>query len=126
MPAPIRLDASSPRSVGPKRLNSACGGLSLAYEDIAIAVANDLGHESIVSQDAYPRLLGRIRKQSVEQKLRNQAAELNDEIAQLRSENSVMRTLLDRVISNKSTSGLVFDQQLIEQAAALIHVTEAA
>ncbi|WP_186088238.1 hypothetical protein [Burkholderia gladioli] len=89
-------------------------------------MANDLGHESIVSQDAYPRLLGRIRKQSVEQKLRNQAAELNDEIAQLRSENSVMRTLLDRVISNKSTSGLVFDQQLIEQAAALIHVTEAA
>lgn len=98
-------------------------GLSLAYEDIAIAVADDLGHESIVSQDAYHRVLKRIRKQSVEQKLRNQAAELNDEIAQLRGENSLMRTLLDRLISNKSTSGMAHDQQLIERATEFIRET---
>lgn len=98
-------------------------GLSLAYEDIAMAVADDLGHESIVSQDAYHRVLSRIRKLSIEQQLRNQAAELNDEIAQLRGENSVLRALLDRFVSNKSTSGMAYDQQLIEQAAEFIRET---
>ncbi|SDH57623.1 Phage integrase family protein [Paraburkholderia phenazinium] len=98
-------------------------GLSLAYEDIAMAVADDLGHESIVSQDAYHRVLSRIRKMSVEQQLRNQAAELNDEIAQLRSENAAVRALLGQLISGKSNVRNAYDRKLIEQATELIRET---
>ncbi|MFW2276460.1 hypothetical protein [Burkholderia orbicola] len=98
-------------------------GLSLAYEDIAIAVADDLGHQSIVSQDAYHRVLNRIRKLSVEQKLHNQSAELNDEIAQLRSENTSLRKLIERLVSGKTASGDAVDQQLIELATVFIRET---
>lgn len=98
-------------------------GLSLAYEDIAMAVADDLGHESIVSQDAYHRVLSRIRKLSVEQQLRNQAAELNDEVAQPRSENAAVRALLSQLISGKSNARNAYDRRLIEQATELIRET---
>ncbi|MGF6956600.1 hypothetical protein [Paraburkholderia youngii] len=98
-------------------------GLSLAYEDIAIAVADDLGHESIVSQDAYHRVLSRIRKLSVEQHLRNQAAELNDEIAELRSENAALRLLVGQLVSGKATAGIAYDRQLAEQATDFIRET---
>lgn len=98
-------------------------GLSLAYEDIALAVADDLGHESIVSQDAYHRVLTRIRKLSVEQHLRNQAAELNDENAQLRGENAALRSLLRRLVDGKSAYGMAHDRQLVEQATNFIRET---
>ncbi|MGF6966699.1 integrase [Paraburkholderia sp. WC7.3g] len=56
-------------------------GLSLAYEDVAMAVADILGHASIISQDSYHRVMSRIRKLSVEQVLKNRIAELNDTVA---------------------------------------------
>ncbi|MGF6940087.1 integrase [Paraburkholderia sp. UCT70] len=56
-------------------------GFSLAYEDVAMAVADILGHASIVSQDAYHRVLSRMRKVSVEQVLKNKIAQLNDTVA---------------------------------------------
>lgn len=66
-------------------------GLSTAREDVLPAVAESLGHNSIVAQAAYIRVTRSMRRISIELELRDKAAADAVTIAALRAENSALR-----------------------------------
>lgn len=101
-------------------------GLSLAYEDIAMAVADDLGHASIVSQDAYHRILSRVRKQSVEQGLRNRIADLSDQVASQRSLILQMRRTMTKLVDAGAASNLRTSDDLYADARVFLEDAELA
>ncbi|WP_322062964.1 hypothetical protein [Paraburkholderia sp. J63] len=95
-------------------------GLSLAYEDVAMAVADALGHASIISQDAYHRVLSRLRKLSVEQTLRNKVAALNDKIALQMSTIVKLRDTLAKCLEATGCSAVVSDSLVHQNIRNLI------
>ncbi|MFM0309656.1 hypothetical protein P0D71_17880 [Paraburkholderia sp. RL17-383-BIF-A] len=95
-------------------------GLSLAYEDVAMAVADILGHASIVSQDAYHRVLNRMRKVSVEQVLKNKIAQLNDTVAMQMSTIAKLRDTLAKCFETTAYATLELNSPLRHDVMTLI------
>jgi hypothetical protein len=67
-------------------------GLSLAPEDIAFATAPKLGHGSILSQEAYNRVLKGKKQQSVEEVMRRELLAKDAENLDLRHKNAALET----------------------------------